>query len=177
MDANPQVQSQAPTQVVPEHIGKAYYQACVILKLNPRASAVMSRYCLQEMLCHFWTLPKKEGETLATTIERVAENLSLETREAIELVGRYGNIDSQFQQDVRMMTDTSEAAAAILIDLVESLFEDFYGDGYRRQDRLATLREIAQSRSTQDPGNITTQAPPFAKALTRSRNDIPHQSQ
>lgn len=153
----PKSRAKPQPDYIPENIRKAYDQACISLEVNARASAVMSRYCIQEMLRDFWELPRKKDEALAATFDSVAEKVSPETRDAIETVRRFGNIDSYTQEDVRLMVDAKEEEAALLIDLVETLFKDFYEDQHRRKERFEALRNIAETRLKQ--GEIITTLP------------------
>jgi hypothetical protein len=87
----------------------------------------------------------------------VAEKISPETRNAIETVRRFGDIDSYTHEDVRLMVDAKEEEAALLIDLVEIMFKDFYEDRHRRKERSDALCNLAESRLKQ--GEIITTLP------------------
>jgi len=152
----PKSRAKPQPDYIPDKIRKAYDQACISLEVNPRASSVMSRYCVQEMLIDFWELPRKKDEDLAATFDSVADKISPETRDAIETVRHFGNIDSYTHENVRLMIDAKEEEAALLIDLVETLFKDFYEDRQRRKERSEALYEIAKTRSKQGQDIITT---------------------
>ncbi|MGE3625671.1 MAG: DUF4145 domain-containing protein [Hyphomicrobiales bacterium] len=162
--------SRAKTQpdFIPEKLRTAYKQACVIIELNPRASAVMARYCLQEMLRDFWDLPEVQEESLARTLEAAAGRLPRETLAAIDAVRGFGTIGEQLHEDVRMMVEATPQEAEMLIQLVETLFLDFYADRHQREIRAASIREQARMRAAQDTDNVTTLAAPHARVVSRA---------
>ena len=138
----PRSEERAQPDYIPAKARMAYNQACVTLKVSPRASAALSRSCLQIMIRDFWSLTPAHQKTLESELNRITPKLTPETLASIDAVRKFGQIDSYLQEDVDLMVNASELEARLLIALVEVLFEDWYVDRRRRQGRADTLQEI-----------------------------------
>lgn len=142
MDTDPTFRGAGTADYIPAKARMAYHQACVTLKVSPRASAALSRSCLQTMIRDFWSVTPAHQKTLESELNRITPKLTPETLASIDAVRKFGQIDSYLQEDVDLMVNASELEARLLIALVEVLFEDWYVDRRRRQGRADTLQEI-----------------------------------
>jgi hypothetical protein len=70
---------------VPQPIRDDYLDACQIRDLSPKASATLSRRCLQGMIREFWGVKKAR---LIDEIEAIKDKTDALTWEAIDAVGR-----------------------------------------------------------------------------------------
>ncbi len=103
-----------------------YYEACLILTLSPKASAALSRRCLQNILREKASV--KKGD-LATEIQQVMDSRTLPSHlsESIDAIRNVGN----FAAHPSKSTSTGEIVeveigeAEWLLDVIEALF-DFY---------------------------------------------------
>lgn len=138
----PRSEERAQPDYIPAKARMTYHQACVTLKVSPRASAALSRSCLQIMIRDFWSLTPAHHKTLESELDRIAPKLTPETLASIDAVRKFGKIDSYLQEDVDYMVKANELEASLLIALAEVLFEDWYVDRRRRQDRADTLQEL-----------------------------------
>jgi len=115
---------------VPQEVDAAfatdYNEACLILSLSPKASAALSRRCLQSILRE--KAGVKKGD-LAGEIQQVLDNHSLPAHlsESIDAIRNIGN----FAAHPLKSTSTGEIVAVEvgeaewLLDVIEALF-DFY---------------------------------------------------
>ena len=79
-------------------------------------------------------------------IEAIKEFVSSDTWEAIDAVRKIGNIGAHMEQDVNLIVDVDPKEAAILIQLIESLFEDWYLERHKRQERNAVVKALADTK-------------------------------
>lgn len=123
---------------IPESIRKDYEEACLIVDLSPKASATLSRRCLQGMIRDFWSdLPK--NTSLLNEIKAIESNVSLETKEVLHALRQLGNIGAHPENDINLMVDIEPDEARQLIMFIEFLTEDWY---IKRHDRQLMLEKI-----------------------------------
>ena len=128
---------------IPAQIRDNYLEACRIRDLSPKASATLSRRCMQGIIRDFWQTSVQP--TLWAEIEAISDKLHPSTLDAIHAVREIGNIGAHMEQDVNLIVDVEPEEAQALIDLIEMLFEDWYVDRHEREQR--TARVIALGRS------------------------------
>ena len=137
-------------QIFPDYVPKAilldYNEACQIVKLSPKASATLSRRCLQGMIRDFWNVKKPR---LVDEIEAIKEKVDPETWAAIDAVRSVGNIGAHMEKDINLIIDVDPGEAAALISLIETLIKDWYIVRYERQERMRLIVEIGNSKHAQ----------------------------
>lgn len=140
---------------VPEVIGREYAEAMQVLPVSPSASATLARRCLQAIVRDYWGV---KGNYLADELDLIQDRVDEETWQAIEAVRRSGNIALHFEKGVNVMTDTDADEPKLLIGLIDYLVENWYVARRRRQQRLASIKNLAP-----------TEAPPGASRRPPSR--------
>lgn len=142
--------------VFPEYIPKAivedYQEACAILETSPKASATLSRRCLQGMVRDFWQV--KKGR-LVDEINSIEEKVNPLTWKSIDSVRKIGNIGAHMEKDINLIIEVDPKEAGILLKLIEQLVEEWYINRHERELRLKSIVEIAKDK---DEKKIT--APP-----------------
>ncbi|MFH0775583.1 MAG: DUF4145 domain-containing protein [bacterium] len=128
---------------VPQAIREDYGEACLIRDLSPKASATLSRRCLQGILRDFWKV--KPGR-LVDEIEEVKDRIDLITWDAIEAVRKLGNISAHMEKDINIIVDVDPKEAALLIGLIEMLLKEWYVAREERKVRMDTLIAAAASK-------------------------------
>ncbi|MGA2059800.1 MAG: DUF4145 domain-containing protein [Thermoguttaceae bacterium] len=128
---------------IPKPIIDDYNEACLIVDLSPKASATLSRRCLQGILRDYWRV--KAGR-LIDEIEQIKDKTDPATWDAIDSVRKIGNIGAHMQKDIDLIVDVDPDEARILIGLIEMLFEDWYIVRAERADRLTQIKAIADSK-------------------------------
>ena len=117
---------------VPQPIRDDYEEACAIVNLSPRASATLSRRCLQGMLRDFW---KVSESTLAKEIAALAEDdkVPAEQRQILHVLRNIGNIGAHPEADVNLIIDINSEDAEKLIKVIELFINKWYVNRYEEQ--------------------------------------------
>jgi hypothetical protein len=125
---------------IPLQIQTDYKEACSIVSLSPKASATLSRRCLQGMIHDFWHIKKNN---LWEEINALKSCIDIETWDAIDSIRVIGNIGAHMEKDVNMIIDVDTNEASILIKLLEELFENWYIAKHEKEIRHLTVIKIA----------------------------------
>ena len=130
-------------KVYPDYIPVAliadYTEACLIRENSPKASATLARRCLQGILRDFWKV--KPGR-LVDEIEAIKDKTDQLTWEAIDAVRKVGNIGAHMEKDINLIVDVEPNEAELLINLIETLFQDWYVGREDRKKRLQSIVDI-----------------------------------
>ena len=139
-------------QYIPKPIVEDYTEACRIRDLSPKASATLSRRCLQGMIRDFCGIT---GNTLFAEIDALREAVSQgdgirhvnqDTVEAIDHVRKIGKYGAHMEKDVNLVINVEPYEAQKLIELIELLFHEWYVQREGRKERLAALKQIADDK-------------------------------
>ena len=123
---------------IPKPILDDYNEARLILNDSPKASATLSRRCLQGMIRDFWGISKAR---LIDEIEVLQGKIDPTTWGAIDAVRSVGNIGAHMEKDINLIVDVDPEEAQQLIGLIEFLLKDWYVGRYEREEH--TKRVIA----------------------------------
>lgn len=141
---------------VPEPILADYKEACLVRNLSPKASATLSRRCLQGMIRNFWGIVKAR---LIDEIEAIEEKVDPLTWSAIDAVRKIGNIGAHMEKDINLIIDVDPEEASLLIGLIEILINDWYIAKYEREQRLAKIVSVAALKAEIKTGNASQSEP------------------
>jgi hypothetical protein len=130
---------------VPRPIREDYGEACLIRDLSPKASATLSRRCIQGILRDFWRV---NPGRLVEEIEQVKDRVDLITWGAIEAVRKLGNIGAHMEKDINVIVDVDPKEAALLIGLVETLLQEWYVAREERKARMGAVIAAAASKKS-----------------------------
>lgn len=134
---------------VPGPILADYREACLIRDLSPKASATLSRRCLQGMIRDYWGISKSR---LVDEIEAIHEKVDPITWDAIDAVRNIGNIGAHMERDINLVIDVEPQEAALLIGLIETLVTEWYVNRHERQQRMAKLVAVAADKKMEKAG-------------------------
>jgi hypothetical protein len=140
---------------IPQPIRDDYYEACAIRDLSPKASATITRRCLQGMIRDFCGISKKRlideiNELRSRVRSRDAPpGVQSDTVDAIDDVRQIGNIGAHMEADINVIVDVDPDEAQTLIELVETLFLEWYVARQARTKRLGRLKSIAADKKDQ----------------------------
>jgi len=136
---------------IPEQIKNDYYEACSILTLSPKASATLSRRCLQGMIRDFWRIKK---DRLIDEINELGKQnkINASTMDSIDAIRKIGNIGAHMEKDVNLIVDIDEDEAELLIKLLEDLFQDWYINKHDQEERSKKLKQIADAKQVAKTG-------------------------
>lgn len=143
----PESEAKVLPDYVPKPIKEDYYEACRIRDLSPKASATLSRRCLQGMIRDFWGISK---DRLKDEIDALKEKVDSDTWSSIDAVRGVGNIGAHMEKDINIIVDVEPDEAQLLIGLVEQLIDDWYVDRETRRVRSEALKTLAASKKKDD---------------------------
>ncbi|MEK2690748.1 DUF4145 domain-containing protein [Bdellovibrio sp. GT3] len=132
---------------VPDPIVEDYYEACRIRELSPKASATLARRCLQGMIRDFWKVSGKR--TLFEEIEAIENQIDPLTWEAIDSVRKIGNIGAHMEKDINTIIDVDPDEAALLLQLIEHLVDDWYKARWNREENKKKLIALATEKDAE----------------------------
>ncbi|MNV11748.1 hypothetical protein D3C71_1023230 [compost metagenome] len=155
----PQSSEKPQPEVVPAPLVEDYNEACRIRDLSPKASATLSRRCLQGMIRDFCGISKgtlfKEIEALSSALENgdAPAGVTVETVQAIDYVRSIGNIGAHMEKDINVIVPVDPGEAQALIELIELLFEEWYVARQIRTEKLARVKMIADQKAAAKAGD------------------------
>jgi Domain of unknown function (DUF4145) len=151
---------------IPSAVVSDYHEACLIKDLSPKASAALARRAVQGIIRDFAGISKN---TLALEInelrkrveERTADQgVTMEIVDAIDNIRSVGNIGAHMEKDVNLIIDVEPDEAALMIELIEDMFEDLYVARHHRQERAARMKQITAEKSAARKANPVLLSPP-----------------
>ncbi|UFH55381.1 DUF4145 domain-containing protein [Spirosoma sp. KNUC1025] len=139
----PQSRAKSFPSYIPQVITRDYEEACLICNLSPKASATLSRRCLQGIIRDFWGISKNR---LIDEIAEIQDKVDPLTWQAIDAIRKIGNIGAHMEKDINIIVDVEPQEAKLLIALIEVLFKDWYIARYEREQHLQTIINVAASK-------------------------------
>lgn len=154
-----QLKPEGSSKPFPEYIPKAirddYNEACLIRELSPKASATLARRCLQGMIRDF-VKPDTKSDKLFAEIQALEKaikdgtaprGVSEDSIAALTAVRKIGNIGAHMEADVDVIVDVDPQEAQILIELIESLLQDWYVERHKRSERFAATVALGAQKA------------------------------
>ena len=129
---------------IPAAIIADYNDACRIKDLSPKASAIMSRRCLQGMIRDFF---KVEERTLAAEIRAIQEQIDPKVWRAIDAVRQMGNIGAHMEKDVNLIIDVEPEEAESLTRLIEYLLKEWYVASHEKEKDMESIVATADAKA------------------------------
>jgi len=148
----PESSAKPQPEFIPIALREDYIEACRIRNLSPKASATLSGRCLQGMLRDFCGV---SGKTLYAEIEALRVlvqdgqaplGVSPDSVESIDHVRGVGNIGAHMEKDIDQIVPVEPAEAQLLIELIETLFEEWYVQRDSRARRLNKIKALAEGK-------------------------------
>lgn len=135
---------------VPKAIVDDYEEACLIKEASPKASATLSRRCLQGIIRDYWGVNKSR---LVDEINEIKDRVDPLTWQAIDSVRSIGNIGAHMEKDINLIIDVEPNEAQLLIGLIEILIKDWYISREERKIHLEQIINVAGIKSEQKKSN------------------------
>lgn len=139
----PQSKAKVFPDYVPKPIRDDYEEACKIVNDSPKASATLSRRCLQGMIRDFWGINKPR---LIDEIEAIKDKVDSLTWKAIDATRKIGNIGAHMEKDINLIIDVDPEEAELLIKLIETLIKDWYITTHERQEGLEKILAVRDAK-------------------------------
>ena len=137
---------------VPKAILADYKEACLIVNDSPKASATLSRRCLQGIIRDFWKISKPR---LIDEIRELEGKIDSTTWQAIDGVRKVGNIGAHMEKDINLIVDVDPDEATMLIGLIEFLLKEWYIARHDREEHMKRVIGLAakkdQDKETKPP--------------------------
>lgn len=128
---------------IPAPILEDYKEAVLIKNLSPKASATLSRRCLQGMIRDVW---KVKPARLVDEIKAIESQIESGMWKAIDAIRNIGNIGAHMENDINVIVDVDHDEAEMLIGLLELLIQEWYIERHERQLRIAAITAIAAEK-------------------------------
>lgn len=130
---------------IPKQIRKDYEEACLIAELSPKASATLSRRCVQGMIRDFWKIKKKR---LCDEIDEVAKQpmVSEQQQKALHALRNIGNIGAHPERDIELMVDVEPDEAKIMVSLIEFFIENWYIQKHNEDEMMKEIISISEQK-------------------------------
>ncbi|UXN62933.1 DUF4145 domain-containing protein [Phyllobacterium sp. A18/5-2] len=154
----PESSAKPQPSYIPAPLREDYLEACKIRELSPKASATLSRRCLQGMIRDFCKIHKSRLIDEIKELRRLDEEghapkgVESETLDAIDAVRSIGNIGAHMEKDIGFIIDVDPTEAQALIELIEMLFSEWYVARHRRTERLEKVKAIAADKANRKNG-------------------------
>lgn len=131
---------------IPKPIRDDYMEACAIVNLSPKASATLSRRCLQGMIRDFWGISKSR---LMDEIDELQDKLHPTLWRVIDSTRRIGNIGAHMEKDINLIIDIDPNEAKKLIKLIELLISDWYIQRHEQEQLYADIINIDSDKQSE----------------------------
>jgi uncharacterized protein DUF4145 len=137
---------------IPEPLRRDYEEACAIRDLSPKASATITRRCIQGIIRDFCGITRgrliDEIKELRRRVDvgQAPAGVQADTVDAIDHVRQIGNIGAHMEADINVIVDVDPDEAQLLIELAELLFDEWYVAREQRTLRLIKLGVIAADK-------------------------------
>lgn len=132
-------------EYIPKAIREDYEEAYSILNLSPKASATLSRRCLQSMIRDFWQVKKSR---LIDEINELQSKVSPAQWKAINSLRSIGNIGAHMAKDVNTIVEIEPDEAEKLLKLIELLLEKWYITRHDEEQLLSEIVTISDDKKT-----------------------------
>lgn len=135
---------------IPKAIRQDYEEAYSIVNLSPKASATLSRRCLQGMIRNFWGISKSR---LVDEINDLQSLVPASQWKAIDSLRKIGNIGAHMESDINTIIDVDPDEAEKLLKLIELLMDKWYISRHDEEELLNDISGIATNKSKQKSSN------------------------
>ncbi|MBP3446489.1 MAG: DUF4145 domain-containing protein [Clostridia bacterium] len=108
---------------IPQQIREDYEEAYSIVNLSPKASATLSRRCLQGMIHDFWNVHEKN---LNAEITALKDKVSTSEWSVLNSIRQLGNIGAHMEHDINLIVDIDPDEAVKLLAVIEHFIDKWY---------------------------------------------------
>lgn len=130
--------------IVPAHIQEDYREAYNILHLSPKASATLSRRCIQGMIRDFWGV---HDNTLYKEVELIKSKLTASQNKVIDTLRVIGNIGAHPTQDINAIIDIDPPDAEKLLKVIEYFIKEWYITKNEEDKLFKELEDLEKAKT------------------------------
>lgn len=146
MHFNPISLAKAYPDYIPQTIRSDYEEAHAILNLSPKASATLSRRCLQGMIRDFWEISKAR---LVDEIDALKDLVDPGTKKVLDALRKLGNIGAHPEKDVNLIVDIEPNEARKLLKFIELLMQKWYIERHDNEQLLQDILDLDKDKQNQ----------------------------
>lgn len=129
-------------EYVPAVIRSDYEEAFAIAELSPKASATLSRRCLQAMIRDFWGISKNR---LVDAIDTLEGKVPAAHWKILHSLRHLGNIGAHPDADVNHIIDIDPGDAIKLLKVIELLIQQWYIERHEQQELFREIDLLDES--------------------------------
>jgi len=107
------------------------------------------------MIRDFWSIKKPR---LVEEIDALQAKVDGQTWDAIDSLRKIGNIGAHMEKDINLIVDVDPDEARLLIELIETLFDEWYVARYEREQRMAKIKAAADAKIKPTAANVARTA-------------------
>ncbi|WP_269479105.1 DUF4145 domain-containing protein [Carnobacterium sp. AT7] len=122
-----------------------YKEASLIKSLSPKASATLSRRCLQGMIRDYWDVSKG---TLYKEIDDIKDKVTAQQWSVLDAVRKIGNIGAHMEKDINVIVEIDPDEAEKLIKLIEYLIKEWYINRHETEQLFADILKIDSDKAS-----------------------------
>lgn len=152
----PQSSAKPFPDYIPAPILQDYQEACLICEFSPKASATLSRRCLQGIIRDFWGISEAR---LIDEITKLKGKIDSTTWQAIDAVRSIGNIGAHMEKDINLIVEVDPKEAKLLIRLIEVLLQEWYIHRHEREQHMQQVISTAQVKSAVKERSVPGERP------------------
>ena len=130
-------------EYVPQPIRKDYQEAFEILNISPKASATLSRRCIQGMIRDTQGI---HAGNLASEINQLEGKIPPDQWAAIDAARKLGNIGAHMEKDTSIIVDIDPEEANLLLDLVEYLIYEWYISKHESSLMMDKIKQLSEKK-------------------------------
>jgi len=145
---------------VPDHIANDYIEACMVLEDSPKASATMSRRCLQGMIRDFWEISKNNLHSELEALRGRIDGEIIDTLQAFKSIANIG-AHPERNSEIDILLSVGDTEAQDLIQMIEFLFDDWYVRASKTKSLFNRIRSTHDNKKLQRESSSDT---PTAKS-------------
>ncbi|MCI7759294.1 MAG: DUF4145 domain-containing protein, partial [[Eubacterium] saphenum] len=124
--------------------------ACAIMHLSPKASATLSRRCLQSMIRDFWGIHKS---SLNEELIAIKDKITPTMWKAIDSIRQLGNIGAHPERDINLIVDIEDGEAEKMVKLIELLIKQWYINRHEQEQLFSDIAQINSEKQQERKNN------------------------
>ena len=128
---------------IPKAIRQDYEEAYAIVNLSPKASATLSRRCLQGMIRDFY---KVKPSTLFKEIGQLEHKIPVMQWKVLDGIRKLGNIGAHMENDINVIVDIDPGEAEKLLKVIEKLLQDWYVERHETELLYSDILAISNEK-------------------------------
>ncbi len=131
---------------VPADIAADYVEASLVIGYSTKASAALSRRCLQHLL---WDKGSKQRQ-LGDQLTEMKPTMPSALQDFVDLIQLFGNLSAHPKENKNTgeVIDVEPGEAEVMLDVLDSLFDFYYVKPARYQELLDSVK--AKKEASQD---------------------------